>query len=119
MRQSGGSEWFWAIRFALIGLVLSSSKVAPSSSFTLGVKSPMSLSGMVGGNSVLRMAIGGDSGSVSHFDYLVIGGGSGGVSSARRAATYGAKVGLIENQVRMTFLEMGGGVNSDCEDKLL
>lgn len=27
-----------------------------------------------------------------HFDYLVIGGGSGGVASARRAATYDAKV---------------------------
>ena len=31
-----------------------------------------------------------------HFDYLVIGGGSGGVASARRAAGHGAKVGLIE-----------------------
>lgn len=30
--------------------------------------------------------------SAEHFDYLVIGGGSGGVSSARRAATYDAKV---------------------------
>lgn len=29
------------------------------------------------------------------FDYLVIGGGSGGISSARRAAEYGAKVGVI------------------------
>jgi hypothetical protein len=27
-----------------------------------------------------------------HFDYLVIGGGSGGIASARRAASYGAKV---------------------------
>ena len=27
-----------------------------------------------------------------HFDYVVIGGGSGGVASARRAASYGAKV---------------------------
>jgi hypothetical protein len=32
----------------------------------------------------------------NHFDYLVIGGGSGGVASARRAAGYGAKVGVIE-----------------------
>lgn len=32
----------------------------------------------------------------THFDYLVIGGGSGGVASARRAAGYGAKVGIIE-----------------------
>lgn len=31
-----------------------------------------------------------------HFDYLVIGGGSGGLASARRAARHGAKVGLIE-----------------------
>ena len=31
------------------------------------------------------------------FDYLVIGGGSGGIASARRAASYGAKTGLIES----------------------
>ena len=31
------------------------------------------------------------------FDYLVIGGGSGGMGSARRAAKLGAKVGLIEH----------------------
>lgn len=30
------------------------------------------------------------------FDYLVVGAGSGGIASARRAATYGAKVGVIE-----------------------
>jgi len=30
------------------------------------------------------------------FDYLVIGAGSGGIASARRAATYGAKVGVVE-----------------------
>lgn len=32
-----------------------------------------------------------------HFDYLVIGGGSGGLASARRAAHYGAKVAVIES----------------------
>jgi len=32
-----------------------------------------------------------------HFDYLVIGAGSGGIASARRAATYGKKVGIIES----------------------
>lgn len=32
----------------------------------------------------------------THFDYLVIGGGSGGIGSANRAAMHGAKVGLIE-----------------------
>lgn len=31
------------------------------------------------------------------YDYLVIGGGSGGIASARRAAQYGAKVALIEH----------------------
>jgi hypothetical protein len=30
------------------------------------------------------------------FDYLVIGAGSGGIASARRAASYGVKVGVIE-----------------------
>ncbi|GMR18703.1 MAG: glutathione-disulfide reductase [Gammaproteobacteria bacterium] len=32
-----------------------------------------------------------------HYDYLVIGGGSGGIASARRAASYGAKVVLFES----------------------
>lgn len=32
----------------------------------------------------------------SHFDLLVIGGGSGGIASARRAAGYGAKVAVVE-----------------------
>lgn len=31
-----------------------------------------------------------------HFDYLVVGGGSGGVASARRAAMYGKRVALVE-----------------------
>ncbi len=31
------------------------------------------------------------------FDYLVIGGGSGGIASARRAAEFGVSVGIIEN----------------------
>jgi glutathione reductase (NADPH) len=31
------------------------------------------------------------------YDYLVIGGGSGGLASARRAASYGAKVAIIES----------------------
>lgn len=33
-----------------------------------------------------------------HFQYLVIGGGSGGIASARRAAEFGVNVGLIEKQ---------------------
>ena len=37
--------------------------------------------------------------STSHthdFDYLVVGAGSGGIASARRAASYGAKVAVVE-----------------------
>lgn len=34
--------------------------------------------------------------TVRHFDYLVIGAGSGGIASARRAAEYGARVAIIE-----------------------
>jgi len=46
------------------------------------------------------------------FDYLVIGGGSGGLGSARRAASYGAKVGIIENKA------IGGTcVNVGCVPK--
>jgi len=36
--------------------------------------------------------------TIEEFDYLVIGGGSGGMASARRAATYGAKVAIIEGK---------------------
>jgi len=32
------------------------------------------------------------------FDFLVIGGGSGGMGAARRAASYGAKVAIVENK---------------------
>lgn len=50
--------------------------------------------------------------SDTHFDYLVIGGGSGGVASARRAAGYGAKVAIIEKTA------MGGTcVNVGCVPK--
>ena len=39
------------------------------------------------------------SGVAKSFDYLVIGGGSGGIASGRRAAEFaGVKVGLIESQ---------------------
>lgn len=33
---------------------------------------------------------------VKKYDYLVVGGGSGGISSARKAAEFGAKVALVE-----------------------
>ena len=49
---------------------------------------------------------------MERFDYLVIGGGSGGLASARRAATYGAKVALVE------AAELGGTcVNVGCVPK--
>lgn len=49
-----------------------------------------------------------------HFDYLVIGGGSGGIASARRAAEHGAKVALIEKG------RLGGTcVNVGCVPKKL
>lgn len=48
----------------------------------------------------------------THFDYLCIGGGSGGIASANRAARYGAKVGLIEAK------DLGGTcVNVGCVPK--
>ncbi|MBT5886670.1 MAG: FAD-binding protein, partial [Acidiferrobacteraceae bacterium] len=31
-----------------------------------------------------------------HFDFLVIGGGSGGMAGARRAAEYGARTAIVE-----------------------
>ncbi|OQR78702.1 glutathione reductase-like [Tropilaelaps mercedesae] len=49
---------------------------------------------------------------VKKFDYLVIGGGSGGIASARRAAEYNVKVGLIEEA------RLGGTcVNVGCVPK--
>ncbi|ODQ65140.1 glutathione reductase [Nadsonia fulvescens var. elongata DSM 6958] len=48
----------------------------------------------------------------AHYDYLVIGGGSGGIASARRAASYGAKTLVIESE------GMGGTcVNVGCVPK--
>ncbi|RGB24495.1 hypothetical protein C1646_821575 [Rhizophagus diaphanus] len=47
------------------------------------------------------------------YDYLVIGGGSGGLASARRAGSYGLKVGLIESSGRLG----GTCVNVGCVPK--
>lgn len=50
----------------------------------------------------------------NNYDYLVIGGGSGGVASARRAASYGKKVLLIESKPE----KLGGTcVNVGCVPK--
>eukprot|EP00965_Chrysotila_dentata_P022789 755363-Pleurochrysis_carterae.AAC.3 len=51
-------------------------------------------------------------GEVTEFDYLVIGGGSGGIASARRAASHGAKAAVIERA------RLGGTcVNVGCVPK--
>jgi glutathione reductase (NADPH) len=50
--------------------------------------------------------------ALAAFDYVVIGGGSGGIASARRAAAYGARVALIESG------PLGGTcVNAGCVPK--
>ena len=41
------------------------------------------------------------------YDYIIIGGGSGGVASARRAASYGASVALIEDKALGTCVNVG------------
>ena len=53
-----------------------------------------------------------EGGAPQEYDYVVIGAGSGGIASARRAAQYGARVCLIENRV------IGGTcVNVGCVPK--
>ena len=50
--------------------------------------------------------------AATHYDYLVIGGGSGGMASARRAAGHGARVCVVEKAA------LGGTcVNVGCVPK--
>lgn len=52
------------------------------------------------------------------YDYMVIGGGSGGMASARRAATYGAKVLVVERGREYDGMGLGGTcVNFGCVPK--
>ncbi|KAF4317860.1 hypothetical protein BBO99_00007410 [Phytophthora kernoviae] len=52
------------------------------------------------------------------YDYVVIGGGSGGMASARRAATYGAKVLVVERGRKYDGMGLGGTcVNYGCVPK--
>ncbi|KDQ59611.1 hypothetical protein JAAARDRAFT_56620 [Jaapia argillacea MUCL 33604] len=57
----------------------------------------------------------GDKLSYEKYDYVCIGGGSGGIASARRAAQYGKKVALIEATARLG----GTCVNIGCVPKKL
>ena len=51
---------------------------------------------------------------MTEFDYIVIGGGSGGIASANRAAEHGAKVAVIEAS------DLGGTcVNRGCVPRKL
>ena len=60
----------------------------------------------------VKMSSGASGDGEYDFDYLVIGAGSGGIASARRAATYGAKVGVVEKA------RLGGTcVNVGCVPK--
>ncbi|KAJ1973635.1 Glutathione reductase, partial [Dimargaris xerosporica] len=51
--------------------------------------------------------------AVKAFDFIVIGGGSGGLAAARRAASYGARVALVEKSHRLG----GTCVNAGCVPK--
>lgn len=66
---------------------------APHSSTGVKVR-PAFLRNKLSSPSQVQMSTGGD--EEYDFDYLVIGAGSGGIASARRAASYGAKVGVVE-----------------------
>ncbi|KAK0407092.1 hypothetical protein QR680_018990 [Steinernema hermaphroditum] len=69
--------------------------------------SPLSLGGLL---FQLRRTM--SSSTVKEFDYLVIGGGSGGIASARRAREFGVSVGLVEGK------RLGGTcVNVGCVPK--
>jgi hypothetical protein len=66
--------------------LLKGSKIRPSIAFIRGGNTGRSVSSLSAANSDDEY----------DFDYFVIGAGSGGISSARRAAMHGAKVGVVE-----------------------
>ena len=87
------------MRILLVNVMLLGFLCVCSSSFKFSV------------HSRLTFSISMSSGS-SHYDYLVIGGGSGGIASARRATDYGAKVAVVEKSA------LGGTcVNIGCVPK--
>jgi hypothetical protein len=80
--------------------LLKDSKIRPALAFLRGGRSQMEMS----------TSNGLDEGY--DYDYLVIGAGSGGIASARRAASYGAKVAIVEKA------RLGGTcVNVGCVPK--
>jgi glutathione reductase (NADPH) len=50
---------------------------------------------------------------IKQFDYLVVGAGSGGIASARRATEFKAKVGIIESE------RLGGTCVSSMSNKFV
>mmetsp|Transcript_43037 Transcript_43037/g.104102 ORF Transcript_43037/g.104102 Transcript_43037/m.104102 type:complete len:583 (-) Transcript_43037:830-2578(-) len=68
--------------------LLRGSRIRPSVAFLRGGQTPSS--------SRLFSSSASDGGGEFDYDYFVIGAGSGGIASARRAATYGAKVAVVE-----------------------
>lgn len=88
-------------KYSTLSFLLSMSAVVGFRSF--------SISSMIQKSQVLKMS---SPTSTSKYDYLVIGGGSGGIASARRAAGHGASVCVIERAA------LGGTcVNVGCVPK--
>lgn len=86
--------------------------VQPSSAFAFSTNTLIRPAFRGTGGSYLSMSSEANSDGEYDFDYLVIGAGSGGIASARRAATYGAKVGIVEKA------RLGGTcVNVGCVPK--
>jgi len=89
-----------------VALLLSAVQAADAWAVGAAARAPRTVVSTATSTADVRMAEG------NHFDYLVIGGGSGGISSARRAAAHGAKVAVIERA------RLGGTcVNVGCVPK--
>jgi cation diffusion facilitator CzcD-associated flavoprotein CzcO len=106
MSQRGGGTTHGAVRGAQhvsskTNSLLQGSKVRPAFALLRGGQSP----------NIMRMSTTSSDGEYD-YDYFVIGAGSGGIASARRAASYGAKVAVVEKA------RLGGTcVNVGCVPK--
>lgn len=93
-KQSGASEQrlssinyhycFIIVHLSFIDLMLNASRILKCSSLAVPLLSIRNFAECAGTQ------------NQKHFDLIVIGGGSGGIASAKRAAGYGASVALIE-----------------------